>query len=117
LLETSKGYAVKADRLHTNGMQLNEILGKLKLAQASGKNPTQLVDEYHKILKSCPENHDPDDYLMFQTGNVREFNITSCQAWWIRRYLYLKILGFYLLLMLLPLVIFIVYLVDNFWFC
>ena len=41
----------------------NKIIVKIK----------QYNKEYDNLIKRCPENHDPDDYLLFQAQNYQDF--------------------------------------------
>lgn len=82
LVESSKDYSLKADRLHTNALEINSFIDRLKFKQSVGQNEIQ---EYHSILRSCPENHEIDDFKVFLMQHRKEFfPEDSSVEWWFR---------------------------------
>ncbi len=82
LLEGSQNYQVKADKLYSNAVNISSILKEInflieyeleKLPEdKKGKiiaKIRQYEKEYDNLIKQCSENHDPDDYLLFQAEN------------------------------------------------
>ncbi|NIZ01904.1 SLATT domain-containing protein [Thalassospira lucentensis] len=82
LVESSKDYSLKADRLHANALEINSFIDRLKFMQSVGKDE---IEEYHGILRSCPENHEIDDLKVFMMQHRKEFfPEDSCFIWSIR---------------------------------
>lgn len=76
LLEFSKGYELKSERLHNNAMELSQFYSELKIAQAENQKLTvELTEKYHRIIKSCPENHSPQDDNKFKTEHPHVFDL------------------------------------------
>jgi len=74
LLEAGKGYELKAERLHQNAMQLNELYTRCILSKNISEEELKgFAKEYHDLIKSCPENHSPQDDTKFRTEHPHEF--------------------------------------------
>jgi predicted nuclease with TOPRIM domain len=73
LLEASKEYSIKAERLFSCANEINDLMGNLKFIQATVVDRTKLEydvkrinDEYHSLIKKVNENHDGIDYDIFR---------------------------------------------------
>jgi len=73
LLEASKEYSIKAERLYTCANEINKLMSELKFAQATIKETDKLESEVHRIhieyqslIKNVKENHDDIDYDLFR---------------------------------------------------
>ena len=80
LLEHVRSYQLRAERLHQCGQALNELYDRLENRRRSETGtPPPLLDEiseeYHRILKSIPENHDPIDNDLFRAQHRHHFGI------------------------------------------
>lgn len=87
LLEGSQNYQVKADKLHSNAVDISTVLKEisfltdyeLKRCDSKGKQNDIIKQiknynkEYDDLIQRCSENHDPDDFLLFQAQNYQEF--------------------------------------------
>jgi len=92
LLEGSKNYQVKAERLYKNATSFAKLSKKLEYDIASHLEYKEFKEElesirleYEKLINNCPENHNPDDYFLFKVENRNEFNIdiTITKECWI----------------------------------
>lgn len=86
LLESSRNYAVRAERLHICAMQLGALLLRVAAARevAHGVATPDLValsQEYNAILSACQENHDDADYRLFCAQHPGDFNVSPWRAW------------------------------------
>lgn len=70
LLEFSKDYATKAERMHVNAMKINAFNNKLHLEKELSQ---KLLDEYENIKSSCSENHEPQDLNIFLVQKKEDF--------------------------------------------
>ena len=87
LLEGSQNYQVKAEKLHSNAVDISTVSKEiyfltnyeLKIATSETDKKKIITEikqqykEYDDLIKRCPENHDPDDYLLFKAQNYKEF--------------------------------------------
>lgn len=106
LLEAGKNYAVKSERMHQNAVDLNQLLARITLQDQVKQNELENYhDEYCKLIKSCPDNHNPCDDKLFRTEHPHHFNLEYkfklCREWKIKK----PICHFYAL----------VYLFETFW--
>ncbi len=83
LLEGANNYQLKADRLHSNALELSTIDREIKCLKISNLTEQDYINklchlgqEYENIIKICPENHNPLDYDLFKV----EENIDL--DWW-----------------------------------
>ena len=82
LLEFSKDYATKGERLHVNAMAINDFNKNLTLHQNLDQ---ALLDEYQRIKNSCAENHEPYDMELFRIQHRKIFyNEDSDYSFWWR---------------------------------
>jgi hypothetical protein len=89
LLEGSKNYQVKAERLYNNATKLATIYRDLEYLKARNLEHSNLeeklkniLNEYDRAIESCPENHDTKDYELFKAQHRREFKINILEAKW-----------------------------------
>lgn len=94
LLEGSKNYQVKAERLYNNATKLATIYKHLEYLKACNlessnlessnleKELKNILNEYDRAIESCPENHDTKDYELFKAQHRREFKINILKAKW-----------------------------------
>ena len=79
LLEAGKGYAVKAERMHQNAVDLNYLLNRINITEKIDREKTEsFYNEYYKLIKNCPENHAPCDDKLFRTEHSHDFNLEYC---------------------------------------
>jgi len=80
LLEFSKGYGTKAERMHVNAMQLTDFNKSLELETQLTQD---LLDKYQHIKNSCAENHESYDVELFQLQHRGDFykEDTGFQFW------------------------------------
>ena len=83
LLEGAKNYQLRAEKLHKNAVDISKLERKLELwmvSQSGDPNFPQKVrcisDEYEKLIKECPENHEPEDYNLFMAQNRKDFKMS-----------------------------------------
>lgn len=76
LLETSKEYSIKAERLYACANKINKLMSDLKIAQTIISDQKQLEstvkninDLYHDIISSYEENHEELDHEKFMIDN------------------------------------------------
>lgn len=89
LLEGSKNYQVKAERLYNNATKLATIYRDLEYIKARNleyssleKELKNILDKYDRKIESCPENHDTEDYELFKAQHRREFEINILESKW-----------------------------------
>lgn len=109
LLEGSKNYQVKADRLHNNAIDISIVyekiiyLQKCRMHKNNNANFKQIeqqinkiTQEYNSIIKSCSENHTVDDYSLMKAQYYKDFNYNICQSLLMRIWLGIKYYWIYL---------------------
>lgn len=72
LLEFAKDYSVKAERFHSNAIEISHF-NKCLRAQNNVDELSSLLDEYHNLKQKCPENHEPIDDDLFCLKHPRDF--------------------------------------------
>jgi hypothetical protein len=98
LLEGSKNYQVKADRLYSNALHLSRVsrkivFFKLKINKKISVNIDELVeisDEYERLVFECSENHETEDFRLFQIQNRVYFGISPVRGFLDSLLLYIK---------------------------
>lgn len=117
LLEYSKDYSTRAERLYVCSNEITHLLNELNYYMSKSINDDELNEKsneisnkYDLILKRCSENHDPVDYRLFQTDNPADYPIKA--SFLLRCWYYNNPYIFYYLLMVAPLVVY--FLVINF---
>lgn len=111
LLEGSKNYQVKAERLHTNAVDISDVYEKITYIKKCKidkehkdksnqieKEINRICKEYNALIKSCPENHSSDDYLLMQAQHYKDFDFNFCHSLLIKTFLIIKYYWLYLLL-------------------
>lgn len=112
LLEGSKNYQVKAERLHINAVEISFVyhqLEKLRDIQLKNNPKKEVIEQrlkdinkkYEELIRICPENHEPDDYLLFQAQYNRNSSINKL----ISTYLKIKYYWLYFVLVLTILIV------------
>lgn len=76
LLETSKEYSIKAERLYFCANKINELMSQLKIVQSILTDTKELEESvksinesYHSLISSYEENHDDLDLVKFKIDN------------------------------------------------
>ncbi|MGF1486187.1 MAG: SLATT domain-containing protein [Prochloraceae cyanobacterium] len=99
LLEGANNYQLKADRLHSNAIELSAIAREikcLKILNLSEKEYREklceLGNQYENKIKNCPENHNPLDYELFKVEENKSLDCWDrfwrrtwfrCQNYWL----------------------------------
>lgn len=102
LLEARKSYELKAERLHNNAMELNALYDSFKIS-SNEDDKKKKVEDYHKLITACPENHEPCDEALFRASHGHEFGIGCCKVRWIKTTNFIQTYWLYATLILLPL--------------
>jgi hypothetical protein len=79
-MEHGRGYQLEADRQHRCARKLTELYDQANLDSRPRDVPA-LVTEYHAVLDSYPDNHEPIDYEMFAVRHPEDFTT----GWWKRQ--------------------------------
>lgn len=112
LLESSKDYKLKADVMHRCAKELSHLYNELILIKDQSSNPNindklvEILNKYQVIIDNCSDNHLPIDVEKFKVENSNEFEIKSYNAFWINVKYFFQIKGVYLLVIVMPLVVF-----------
>lgn len=112
LLEASKEYSVKADKIYDCSNEIGALQHKLKqvVNLDDKKNIAALLsnisDEYNAILKKCPENQEPIDFELFKAENYKFYKIHHLKSYYIKVRASFLPYSFYYLLILAPLLIY-----------
>ena len=101
LLEARKSYEVKADRLHNNAIALNALYSQWELAKNQSEKE-KVINDYHSLIKSCPENHEPCDDLLFRSQHPHEFKLDKCEVIWIQAKNFIGTYWLYVVLVVSP---------------
>lgn len=117
LLEASKNYQIKSERLHNCAKEITNLyneLRKLICTDISDVDKSNRLDEitkrYDDIIIKYAENHDPIDYELFLGEHSKEFNI----GWFKKQWIFLKslILAYWLYILLIispPIILYIMF--------
>lgn len=98
LLEGSKNYQVRAERLYSNALQLSGICRQIEFLRLrkddrEGDKVTHLIeisDAYEELILGCQENHETEDFRLFQIQNRQHFQISLLKAMTERVLLYVR---------------------------
>lgn len=109
LLEGSKNYQIKADRLYSSAIKLSQVsrkidLFELKFDEINDESSNELIElsnEYERLIYECQENHDKEDFRLFQIQNRDEFKIAFWQGVIDGAFLYIKDYWLYLVSIIL----------------
>lgn len=82
LLEASKNYQIKSERLHNCAKEIAVVYNELRqliCSDMESENKMKKLEEitrrYNNIIEKYAENHDPIDYELFLAEHHKEFNI------------------------------------------
>jgi hypothetical protein len=115
LLEGSKNYQVRAERLYDNAVKISGLSRELEyLRKCESAKPDlqekllEISRKYEAIIEDCPENHSSEDYKLFEIQNRKYFSKGWLPVVYIRLklilidyWLYLFVLGIPPILLLL----------------
>lgn len=107
LLESSRDYRVRAERLHLCAMELGRIQERVDFAivQAGSQlaaSVQSLTIEYDEAIRRCQENHDSIDNLMFRASYPSDFGWNPIHAFLLRSTAWLRLYGLFFLAVALP---------------
>lgn len=117
--ETSKEYALKAEKFHQCSLEIGELYNKLRMVKTfdgivdKEKEIAKISDKYDKILLKY-SNHEPIDYDMFTTTKAAYFKLTTCQVYRIKFVNYFLVRFKYDLFIFTPPIAILAILVYNF---
>jgi len=116
LLESSRDYRVRAERLHLCAMELGRIQQRVDFAivQAGSQLATSiesLATEYEEAIRRCQENHDSIDDLMFRASYHSDFGWNPRRARWVRSTAWVRLYGLFFLAVALPPTVALVFLI------
>lgn len=106
LLEVSKAYEVRAERLDKSAMEINQIHSRLRMAHSVGDDLGPIIEAYHELIKTCPENHEPQDYKLVEAGEVKGLKVI-CSKFMVARY-WMQNRALYVVLLVAPPAVFLV---------
>lgn len=117
LMESSRDYRVRAERLHLCAMELGRIQQRVDfaIAEAGGQLATSvqlLAGEYEDAIARCQENHDAIDNLMFRASYPSDFGWNPVHVFWLRSTAWLRLYGLFFMAVALPPVIAFAFLVH-----
>lgn len=101
LLEARKSYELKAERLHKNAIELNQLYDTFKISSSEDEKKKK-IEDYHGLIVSCPENHEPCDDALFRASRGDDFGIGCCKAVCIKTANFIHTYWLYATLVLLP---------------
>ncbi len=91
LLEGAKNYQIRAEKLHSNAVELSSLNRELEYLIVSKSGEADFVKDignistrYEQLIKDCPENHEPEDYTLFMVQNRKDFDISRLRELYIR---------------------------------
>jgi hypothetical protein len=98
LLEGSKNYQVRAERLHSSALQLSGICREVEFLKLKYKSQevdvsshlVEISNKYERLILECQENHETEDFRLFQIQNRHHFEIAFARAFFDRILLFLK---------------------------
>jgi len=88
LLEGSKNYQVRSERLHKSALHLSCICRELEILRFGANNTEDILlhalakisNKYENIVSDCQENHESEDYIIFRIQNRKEFGVSTLRA-------------------------------------
>lgn len=123
LLEGTKNYQLRAERLYNNATELSKLYKEMEYLQYCNlefdslcKQLRVIRDRYNELIDKCPENHDSDDYWLFKTENLKEFRddfqlglieLSSIRSLWVRTIYMIKHYWLYIVSIVFPIPLFI----------
>lgn len=91
LLEGANNYASKSEKMHVNAVKISALYSELEILTVREKNLDVLgekIDDiqrrYAEMIEECPDNHEPEDYLEFQTQHRKDFHLSRLFCFWVR---------------------------------
>ena len=116
VLENSKSYKLRADNMHRCAKELsstyNEIC-QIRDGIITSQIPERLIEignKYQATIDKYDDNHTDLDYTKFQAINFSVFNLTKYQKFIIDLKYFFIVKGIYILLIIIPLLIFAMFL-------
>jgi hypothetical protein len=116
VLENSKSYKLRADNMHRCAKELsstyNEIC-QIKDGIITTQIPERLIEisnKYQETIDKYDDNHTDLDYTKFQAINFSVFGLTKFQKFGIDIKYFFLVKGIYILLIVVPLLIFAMFL-------
>lgn len=95
-VESLKAYDLQAEFLHRNANDIskifNEFQRRLRNNLLDESYSKYVVEEYNKLLDSCPFNHSEIDFERFKVKEPNHFNLTGWRFFIVRPYLFFKVL-------------------------
>lgn len=95
LLEGSKNYQVRADRLYNNAVNMSSLYREFEyLKQCESSDPEfpkklyEISNKYEELIRECPDNHEFEDYELFRVQHRKNFNM----SWIVGIYVRLKLI-------------------------
>lgn len=102
LLEARKSYELKAERLHNSAIALNKVYGMWQLDKANEVGARKCIEEYHVLISTCSENHEPIDDAVFRAAHRVDFNMCWLECKWIEIQNFIVTYWLYITLVLFP---------------
>jgi SMODS and SLOG-associating 2TM effector domain family 5 len=91
LLEGSKNYQLRAERLYSNAIKISNLSRELEYLRKCEPTAPDLPERlfkissrYEALIEDCPENHSSEDYQLFEIQNRRHFKISWLSVIYIR---------------------------------
>jgi SMODS and SLOG-associating 2TM effector domain family 5 len=116
LLEGAKNYQIRADKLHNNAIEISTLQREIEYLTLSESGSPEFIKKlgdmslrYESLVKSCPENHEPEDYTFFMVQNRKDFNINRLTEFYIRMKLVIMNYWLYIFVLGIPPVLFLLY--------
>lgn len=117
LLEGSKNYQLKAERLYNCSNDILNIynqLRKIRYDQSINHlEVEQIRQNYNRVLQRYPDNHYPIDYELFRAQHRKDFELKLVSAVWIRIRSIIQTYWLYTTLVLAPGVVIAVVLLKS----
>ena len=111
LLEGSKNYQVKSERLYNCANEINNLYSTLRsLHYDNSLNETKVMEirnGYTELLLRYPDNHDPIDFELFKAQYKQEFDISYSSSTWIKMKSMIQMYWLYTALLIAPVLVFI----------
>lgn len=109
LLDSSKNYQVRADRLYNNALKIRNLHRQLEYAincELNNANFQKKIQDfssrYEKLINECPENHDTEDYDLFRAQHREDFKISWMTGTCIRLKIFINDYWFYVFVLVIP---------------
>jgi hypothetical protein len=119
LLEAGQNYQVRAERFHDCGRELLALQNDLELTREvhSGALPVEELQRlrlrYDELVMRYQENHTPEDYELFKAERRAVYDVGLVRACWIRSMYWTRTRGAYVALVVLPPLVFTLWLLRR----